>query len=109
MTPAMILNVPATVASCTDLAATVRDLVGTYRSNATLRLEAAAVLMSYGDELVAKHVSGCVTMDALLGKWSDHRYRPTLRADLHPEYGVLADIYDLVAAERGLDVKAFRG
>jgi len=65
--------------------------------------------IEYADRLVAENLPFCgaLTLDQLINKWSDHGYRPTLRSDLG--YARLADAYDRRAAERGIDVRAFRG
>ena len=62
------------------------------------------------DALVRELVTGCDSLDELLGRWTAHRYRPTLRADLPDgeRRVLLADVYDLVAALRRIDVKAIR-
>lgn len=52
---------------------------------------------------------GSTTLDELLNKWSDNGYRPSLRTDAGEIYTQLADYYDRRAAERGIDVRAYRG
>lgn len=69
--------------------------------------EAANELFEIADRLSYKHAR--VGIDELIEKWTNHQYRPTLRADLDPEFGILADLYDMIAAARGIDVKAYRG
>jgi len=61
------------------------------------------------DELARKLVCGVTSMDHLLSKWTDHHYRPTLRADDGAEYVELADLYDAAARAAGIDVQAYRG
>jgi|DEB19_MinimDraft_3_1074340.scaffolds.fasta_scaffold07913_11 hypothetical protein len=65
--------------------------------------------IEYADRLVAENLPFCgaLTLDQLIDKWADHGYRPTLRTDLG--YAQLADAYDRRAAERGIDVRAYRG
>jgi hypothetical protein len=45
------------------------------------------------------------TLDQLIDKWTEHGYRPSLRV----AFKLLADYYDRRAAERGIDVRAYRG
>lgn len=71
------------------------------------QLEVSSALFFLADRLSLKHAR--VSFDELLGMWKAHGYRPTLRADLDPELGMLADLYDFTADERGLGVKAYRG
>lgn len=49
------------------------------------------------------------SFDDLLAQWELHNYRPTLRADLDPRFGPLADLYDFWQACYGRDVVAYRG
>jgi hypothetical protein len=72
-------------------------------------VHAAGRLMTIGDALVRRHVPGCDTLGELLGEYEEHGYRPTCRADLHPELGILADVYDFVAAARDQSCRAYRG
>jgi hypothetical protein len=65
--------------------------------------------IDHADALTSLLVNHTRTLDQLLDKWVDHRYRPTLRADLGDTYTQLADYYDRRAAERGIDVRAYRG
>lgn len=77
------------------------------------------------DELTRKYVfSGVNTLDELLDQWIAHRYRPTLRClrglrherlwicpedeAARLELLALADAYDARAAERGIEVEAYR-
>ncbi len=68
-----------------------------------------ALEIERADSLVAGNLRFCgiLTLDELIDKWQDHGYRPTLRADLG--YAELADAYDRRAAERGINVQAYRG
>lgn len=60
------------------------------------------------DELVGQIMAdGTSTLDALIAKWSDHGYRPSLRQDCI-DACLLADLYDIRAEELGLDVRAYR-
>lgn len=65
-------------------------------------------IVDIGDILTRQVVCGCDSLDALLEKWPAHHYRPTLRRD-DSCATLLADVYDLVAEVRGLDVVAYRG
>lgn len=70
-------------------------------------LVAGGELVELGDTL-AFSITRC-SLNELLEKWPAHHYRPTLRGDVEPMADVLADIYDLAASVRGLNVKAYRG
>ena len=63
--------------------------------------------IEYADRLVSKMIPFAFTLDQLIDKWTDHGYRPTLRSNCG--YDKLADLYDRRAAERGIDVRAYRG
>lgn len=65
--------------------------------------------IKHADALTSLLVNHTRSLDALLDKFTDHGYRPTLRADLGNTYTQLADYYDRRAAERGLAVRAYRG
>jgi hypothetical protein len=66
-----------------------------------------ALTVQRGDALARMFVVGVDTLDQLLDKWVDHGYRPTLYVD-QPMRELLADAYDRRAAERGIDVVAYR-
>ena len=76
-----------------------------------LRARALLVLRAQATRLVRRHLVGFAdgSIDDLIACWTDHRYRPTLRADLDPELGVLADLYDVIAEAKGCRVEAYRG
>jgi hypothetical protein len=61
------------------------------------------------DKLARTLVCGVKNMQHLLSKWTDHQYRPTLRADMGAEYAELADLYNASAREAGINVVAYRG
>lgn len=61
------------------------------------------------NELCAELVAGKPTLDALLDKFTDHGYRPSLLTRSGQKTQILANLYDQRAAERGLAVRAYRG
>jgi len=86
-------------------------LVRTVRNNFDWSKQLRAVLSSApsrGDALASKLVAGVTSMAHLLSKWTEHHYRPTLRADAGPEYVELADLYDAAARAADIPVQAFR-
>jgi hypothetical protein len=68
---------------------------------------ASALDLKHADWLVRQVVCGCDSLDDLLDKWVDHGYTPTLFVD-EPRKAKLADLYDQRAAERGLEIRAYR-
>ena len=89
----------------TNLAAEVRGLISQYLADGNIT--AGNRLVEIGDQLTREIVSGCSTLDELLSKWTLHGYRPTLKDG--PTAQILADVYDFVAARRGMQVTAYRG
>lgn len=87
------------------LATETRGLFSRYTQQGDV--QAGNRLIEIGDILTQALVCGCSTLDQLLGKWTEHQYRPTLKDS--PAASLLADLYDYVAAQRGLDVTAYRG
>jgi len=65
--------------------------------------------IDHADALTSLLCNHARTLDQLLDKWVDDLYRPTLLANLGNTYTQLADYYDRRAAERGIDVRAYRG
>lgn len=76
-----------------------------------IKIRAAALkrLTEIGNRLTSEMVCACPTIDVLLDKWTAHGYRPTLRGRTGSPEMLLADIYDLIAESRGIEVRAFRG
>lgn len=66
-------------------------------------------VIELGDRLTQQLVTGCNSIVALLAKYNQHKYRPTLRGDVDARCIALADLYDFLAAELGVRVQAFRG
>jgi len=62
-----------------------------------------------GDELVRNVVACCDSIEALVNKWADHGYRPTLRGRKGSPEIMIADIYDLIAESKGYSCRAYRG
>ena len=89
----------------TNLAAEVQGLMNQYLAD--MSIAAGNRLVEIGDQLTREIVVGCSTLDELLSKWTLHGYRPTLKYG--PTAPILADIYDFVAARRGMNVTAYRG
>lgn len=63
-------------------------------------------LVQLGDLLTKDIVCGTDTIDALISKWTQHGYRPTLRGNRGSKEWALADIYDFLAARYGRTMEA---
>jgi hypothetical protein len=72
------------------------------------REQAQSDLLHVADTLMVQLGLG-MTFWPLLMEWEQNNYRPTLRSDIDPRYGVLADLYDFFQAYRGMNVVAYRG
>lgn len=88
-----------------DLAAEVHGLTKQYLADGNIA--AGNRLVDIGDQLTRELVSDCRTIDELLARWPLHGYRPTLKGELRAQ--ILADVYDFIAARRGMHVTAYRG
>jgi len=76
---------------------------------AELQMNFAKEILMIGNELTRALVANCNTLNELLDKWTHHHYRPTLRGSPGSPEAALADIYDMTARLRQIDIQAYRG
>lgn len=94
-----------------DMRARLPDLILFYKGAKLQGAESRAAKI--GNEIyeignrLSRELARC-SLDDLVAKQS-HGYRPTLRGAANSPEAMLAEIYDLIAEARGLELRAYRG